>query len=97
MTIRIGVIGCGGRIGGLFRNWDQIGKGVQIVAMNDPRPENIQNYRDKFNCPDAVAVDTYEELVARDDVDWVVIGSYNVFHAEQCVASFKAGKHVFCE
>lgn len=26
-----------------------------------------------------------------------MIGSYNIFHAEQCVAAFAAGKHVFCE
>ena len=45
-------------------------------------------------------VDTYldfNDLLARDDIDWVLIGSKNYLHAGHCIKAFEAGKHVFCE
>jgi predicted dehydrogenase len=39
----------------------------------------------------------YRELVAREDVDAVVIGIPTHFHAEAAVAALRAGKHVLCE
>ena len=42
-------------------------------------------------------VDTYENLIARDDIDGVVLATQHSRHKEQIIAAAKAGKHVFCE
>ncbi|GAA1844426.1 Gfo/Idh/MocA family protein [Asanoa iriomotensis] len=42
-------------------------------------------------------VDDWRDLVARDDLDIVMVHSENSRHAEQVVAAAEAGKHVFCE
>ncbi|MEK9660669.1 MAG: Gfo/Idh/MocA family oxidoreductase, partial [Alphaproteobacteria bacterium] len=42
-------------------------------------------------------VDTYDNLIARDDVDAVVLATQHSKHREQIIAAAAAGKHVFCE
>jgi predicted dehydrogenase len=39
----------------------------------------------------------YEDALARDDIDAVILCSPHKFHAAQIVAAAAAGKHVFCE
>jgi predicted dehydrogenase len=48
----------------------------------------------------AVEVDTswtYQQVLASDEVDAVVLATPHRFHADQIVAAAGAGKHVFCE
>lgn len=40
---------------------------------------------------------TFEEVIARDDLDAVILSTPHKFHSDQIVAAAKAGKHVFCE
>ena len=40
---------------------------------------------------------TYDEILARDDVDAVYIGTVHTTHAELAIAALKAGKAVLCE
>jgi predicted dehydrogenase len=40
---------------------------------------------------------SFEEALARSDIDAVILCSPHKHHAEQIVAAAKAGKHVFCE
>jgi len=42
-------------------------------------------------------VSTYEEALADDTIDAVVLTTPHMFHEEQVLAAVKAGKHVFCE
>ena len=42
-------------------------------------------------------VDTYENLIKRDDIDAVVLATQHSKHKEQIIAAAAAGKHVFCE
>ena len=97
MSIKIGVIGCGGRIKGLLNHWNRLGKEVEIAALSDPRAEAMQGYQEKFNCPDVPCYAEYRDLLQHDEISWVIIGSINSVHAEQCIAAFAAGKDVFCE
>ncbi|QQE10769.1 Gfo/Idh/MocA family oxidoreductase [Planctomycetota bacterium] len=39
----------------------------------------------------------WRELIARDDIDAVFIGTWPYTHAEMAVAALEAGKHVFCQ
>lgn len=43
------------------------------------------------------AYDTYDELIAADDIDLIYIGLPINLHAEWCVKAANAGKHVLCE
>ena len=96
-TIRIGIIGCGGRIRDLLGKLFKITDRVKITALCDPAPDQTALYQKEFKAADAKIYSDYRELVKAPDVDWVVIGSWNCFHAEQSIAALNAGKDVFCE
>ena len=44
----------------------------------------------------AVVAD-WKQLIARDDVDAVIVSTPPSLHAEMCIAAAEAGKHVLCE
>ena len=92
----IGLIGCGGRLREVVRNLAAATDQVEIVALCDPNPHSIRAARDTYNSNARVHED-YTDLVRDPAVDWVMIGSWNCFHARHTIAAFQAGKHVFCE
>ena len=68
--------------------------GAHIVAVADdnrPRGEKAAN---EFG---AAFVSDWRDLVARPDVDVVMVHSENSRHPEQVIEAARAGKHVFCE
>ncbi len=69
---------------------------TRIRAVYDPDPESIIEARKAFG-DEFVVTESLHELLDRNDIDWVMIASWNKFHAEQTIAAFKAGKHVFCQ
>jgi len=97
-TIRIGLIGCGGRIRGVAKhllNSPQGGR-LAITAMFDPDTRSIEETKHYLGI-EATTYASVEALLRDSGVDWVMIGSWNCFHVEQAVAALAAGKHVFCE
>jgi predicted dehydrogenase len=93
--IGVGVIGCGGRVGGLLTELLKDPR-VQIAALHDTNPDQVQNYRNRFKT-EAPVYENAEALVRAPGVDWVMIASWNCAHAAQAIAAMRAGKHVFCE
>ena len=92
---RIGVIGCGARGSGMLRHAAEDSH-VKVTALYDPnRSTSLEAQRD--HAPEAKVVDSVEQVVSRDDVDLVIVGSPDHAHREPAVAAFKHGKHVFCE
>lgn len=57
-------------------------------------PANAKEYVDEKGIE---LVDTYENLIARDDIDAVVLATQHSKHKEQIIAAAEAGKNVFCE
>ncbi len=92
----VGLIGCGGRLRGLLLEVIAADPNIEVTALCDPNPHSIREAATRFN-PDAHVYEDYRGLVADPRVQWVMIGSWNCFHAEQAIAAFEAGKHVFCE
>ncbi len=92
----VGLIGCGGRLRGVMREVLRATGDVEVVALQDPNPHSIAAARSEFGS-DAREYEDYHALVADPRVEWVLIGSWNCYHAEQVLAAFAAGKHVFCE
>jgi predicted dehydrogenase len=92
----IGMIGCGGRLRGVLASTMKASPDLEVRGIFDPNPHSIRNTLEAFN-PSATVHDNIQDLVSDPSVDWVMIGSWNCFHAEQAIAAFRAGKHVFCE
>jgi myo-inositol 2-dehydrogenase / D-chiro-inositol 1-dehydrogenase len=67
---------------------------LRLVATADPAPGAASALADEVG---AVAVDDWRELLARDDVEALLLCSPSPSHPEQIVAAAEAGKHVFCE
>lgn len=69
--------------------------GATIVAIADDNEERGRSAASRWGV-ETFTTD-WRELVARDDIDIVMVHSENANHAEQIVAAAKAGKHVFSE
>ncbi len=95
-TVGIGVVGTGSRIAHIIRNIPGFGDRIRVTALHDTHKEFVDLSLDSY-APDATVYDDYNDLVCDPSVDWVLIGSWNRLHAEQAIAAFEAGKHVFCE
>ncbi|MGI5834864.1 MAG: Gfo/Idh/MocA family protein [Chloroflexota bacterium] len=69
---------------------------VEIVALCNPsRPKAEQGVELCRSSPDIY--EDYRDLLARPDIDAVVIASPNHTHKEITLAALSAGKHVLCE
>ena len=69
--------------------------GADIVAVSSGNTAWAAEYATKHSIP--VVADSYNELLARDDIDAVYVSSINSQHHEQVLAAAAAGKHVLCE
>jgi len=94
--VGIGVIGCGAMGMGMVRRILELADGLEIRGLFDPDPRSIEKALEALP-NDPTVYDDYHALVASGEIDWVMIASWNCFHAEQTVAAFEAGKHVFCQ
>lgn len=94
--VGLGLVGCGGRLRAVMKLLREVTDDVEIVALCDPSPESIDIAREMFN-PEARVIEDHHALARDPRVDWVMVGSWNCFHAEHTIAAFDAGKHVFCE
>lgn len=89
--IRYGVVGTGYFGAELARFMNDV-EGAHITAIYDP--ENSTVLAEELNC---VATKSMEALVARDDVDCVIVATPNNLHKAPVLAAAANGKHVFCE
>jgi predicted dehydrogenase len=105
-TIRIGVVGCGGRGTEAARNAMDADKGVRLVAMADLLRDRAEEKRTalRLKYPEQVAVDDdhlfggfdgYKSVIESADV--VLIANAAKFHPLHLRAAIEAGKHVFVE
>ncbi len=94
MTIRIGVIGTG-TIGSdhVTRLASEV-VGSAVTAVFDVATERAQQIAAAVG---ATAHASWQDLVAADDVDAVLIASPGELHPDQAIACIRAGKPVLCE
>jgi myo-inositol 2-dehydrogenase/D-chiro-inositol 1-dehydrogenase len=95
MTVRIAVIGAGlmGADHAKIIAKDLPGAQLQIVCDMDVT--RAQGLSDRYGAVD-VAIDP-DSVIARDDVDAVILASPDFTHAPLSLACIKAGKRVLCE
>ncbi len=95
-TIGIGLIGCGGMGRHVAQKVVGQSSRLRIRGLYDPDRRSVEASHKTFG-NDIPAYANCRELCAADDIDWVMIASWNCFHKEQVIAAFEAGKHVFCQ
>jgi predicted dehydrogenase len=68
----------------------------EIVALASRRRESAESKKAELNL-DCDILDTYDDLIARDDIDIISMCSPNFLRAEEIVKACEAGKHFFAE
>jgi len=101
--VRLGYIGVG------LRGRNHIGEGllrndVEIVAICDTQESSLKYCREQFvkakkKLPAEYTggLNAYKKLIARKDIDAVIISTPWEFHKEQAIDTMRAGKYVGCE
>lgn len=69
----------------------------RVTAICDISPTLRQVIGDRLQLPDSVRHESVADLVARNDVDLVMVLTSSEFHAEAALAAIGAGKHTFIE
>ena len=94
-TINVGCIGTGGRCRQLMQALSEV-PGVRITAVCDVWDGHLEAGK-KLADAKAVAVKNHHELLARKDVDAVVIGTPDHWHVPITIDACRAGKDVYVE
>jgi predicted dehydrogenase len=99
-TIRVGVVGCGGRGSGAANDCVKSSRGVEIVALADPFADQLTRLKQQYSVPNNrcfTGLDSYKKLMALDDINLVIIASPPGFKPPQFTEAVNRGKHVFIE
>jgi predicted dehydrogenase len=70
---------------------------LALRGLYDPNPESVKATLEALRHPPAKVYRSYRQMLLDPAIEWVLIASWNCFHAEQTIAAFEAGKHVFCQ
>ena len=108
-TIKVGLLGCGGRGNGALRQCLQADPGVVVVALADLFESSVRSSRDRIQKDrkfrNRVRIDDdhlfwgfdCHEKLAQCDADLLVMATPPAFRGRQMLAAVKAGKHIFTE
>ena len=94
--ITLGVIGSGSKGYGGMVNF-MSNPAAQVVAVCDVNRKHRDRAGDKAKIPADRRYNDFRELLARDDIDAVLIASPDHWHVLQAKAAVEAGKDVYCE
>ncbi len=93
--VRFGIIGCGGIANGYhMKDLSQIPE-ARLVACADVREPAAKEFAAKWGAEASYAA--YPRLLARDDIDAVIVATHHETHAAIAVEALEAGKHVLVQ
>jgi predicted dehydrogenase len=95
--IQVGVLGVGGRGTSVARVFARIGKEqnpCQIVAVCDVYQKRVDQNKEFHKCDGYL---DYRELLARGDIDAVIIATPDHWHARMALEAMDIGKDVYVE
>ena len=106
-TLKIGLIGCGGRGSGAASQALSADKNVVLTAMGDAFGDHLKSslgelqkhFGDKVKVDEAhqfAGLDAYQKVID-SGVDVVLLATPPVFRPVHLKAAVAAGKHIFCE
>lgn len=90
--MKVGLIGAG--LQGRRRSKAIEQYGDQILVVADIQPERAQLLASELGCE---ATANWEEVVAREGIDAVIVCTPPNLHMPVCIAALRHGKHVLCE
>ena len=93
--VRIALIGAGGQGSGDTRTSLLVG-GVELVAVADIYDGRLQRAREVWG-DQLFTTHDYREVLARKDVDAIIIGTPDHWHSTIAIDAMNAGKDVYCE
>ncbi|UFH57153.1 Gfo/Idh/MocA family protein [Spirosoma sp. KNUC1025] len=70
--------------------------GVELAGICDLYTGRLENAKETFGNT-LFTTCNYKELLARKDIDAVIIATHDVWHARITLDALAAGKHVYCE
>ena len=91
---RLGVAGLGWLGESLLKDVPRVG-GFQVLAVQDVVPDRARAVAERYAA--GLALQRFEDLLALDDVEAVLICTPNGLHAEQAQAALRAGKDVLVQ
>ena len=95
--MRIGLIGAGNVGVNAHVPAIRANDGMELVSVADPTPERLQAAADAAGLqPDALHAD-WRDLLARADVEAVVVATPQRFRPQIVIAAAEAGKHILAE
>jgi predicted dehydrogenase len=99
-TIRVGVVGCGGRGSGAAHDCVNSSQGVKIVALADAFADRMKGLKDEFKVADDrcfVGLDGYKQLMALADINMVILATPPGFRPIHFAEAIRQGKNAFME
>ncbi len=93
--VRVGLIGCGGR-GQYVGNFMRQAPNTDFVAFCDVYKTNAEKAKASMGPSGRVYTD-FRKLLENKDIDAVLIGTPDHWHAITSIEALRAGKHVYCE
>lgn len=98
--LTVGLIGCGGQ--GRHVMGAMLGfRDAQVLAVADVNRKNAREASrmvDRtYENSDCTQYEDYRDLLARDDIDAIICGTPDHWHALVCVEAARRGKHIYCE
>lgn len=97
MTLKVGVIGCGGIANGKHMPSLAQVKAVEMVAFCDIIEERAIKAKKDYGKETALVYTDYKELLKDGELDVIHVCTPNSSHAAISIAALEAGKHVMCE
>ena len=94
--VRIGIVGAGNIVKTRHLPAIQSFPETLVVAVCNSSLESSRRFCEEFT-PEAEPMEHWQELVSRDDIDAVWIGTTPQLHSEISCYALRAGKHVFCQ
>ena len=94
-TIRIGLIGAGGMGTADTKTALEV-KNTELIAVCDLYDGRLEEAKKRWGTGLYITKD-YNDILKREDIDAVIIGTPDHWHKQISVDALKAGKHVYCE
>ncbi len=95
--INVGVIGVGGRGAHVGRYFARVGEetgGCRIGAVCDVWKRRVSTNKERFQCDGYM---DYREVIARNDIDAVIVATPDHWHATMAIEAMETGKDVYLE
>ena len=93
-TLRWGIVGTGGIANSMAR-MIKAADSAEIGAVSSRRMETAREFASDHGVPDAY--DSWQEMIASDDVDAIYVATPTSVREEICIAAAHGGKHVLGE